>query len=223
VAVAPQRNAPFTPLVVGVAGDPLSQGRALLERGYVTEAIRELNVAAVTGTNLIEANNLLGLAHDQRGMHKEAQGYYERALSVAPNDARVLNNLGYSLYLDDRYREALSKLKLAARLDPARPEIFNNLGFVYARLNKYDDALRNFARAGGEFYARWQVATLLESAGRDLEAIKHFEAARRIDPASTDVLRRLVNLYNRTGQRDKAEAAERALDRPKTKAGSSSG
>jgi Tfp pilus assembly protein PilF len=209
--------APFTPLIVGVAGDPLSQGRALLERGYKTEAIRELSVAAVTGANLVEANNLLGLAHDRLGKHAEARAYYERALSVAPADARVINNVGYSLYLEGRYKDALSKLKTAARLAPESPEIYTNLGFVYARLDKYDDALRNFARAGGDFYARVQTGALLEVGGRDLEAVKHYEAARRIDPARADVLRRLISLYTRTGQRAKAEAAERSLDRPKDK------
>jgi Flp pilus assembly protein TadD len=224
-AVAPPASsAPFTPLIVGVPGDPLSQGRALLEHGYNSEAIRELSIAAVSGTNLVEANNLLGLAHDRLGNHAAARAYYERALSVAPNDARVINNLGYSLYLDDRYKDALSKLKTAARLAPESAEIYNNLGFVYARLDKYDDALKSFARAGGDFYARAQTGALLESAGRDLEAIKHYEAARRIDPASADVLRRLISLYTRTGQREKAEAAERSLDRPKNKViGSTSG
>lgn len=217
-------GAPFTPLIVGVPGDSLSQGRALLDRGYNSEAIRELSIAAVNGTNLVEANNLLGLAHDRLGNHAAARAYYERALSVAPNDARVINNLGYSLYLDDRYKDALSKLKTAARLAPESAEIYNNLGFVYARLNKYDDALKSFARAGGDFYARVQTGALLESAGRDLEAIKHYEAARRIDPASADVLRRLISLYTRTGQREKAEAAERSLDRPKNEViGSTSG
>ena len=217
-AVAPAAAAaPFTPLIVGVPGDPLSQGRALLEVGYHAEAIRELSIAAVSGTNLVEANNLLGLAHDRLGKHAEARAYYERALSVAPNDARVMNNLGYSLYLDERYQDALAKLKTAARLAPESPEIYNNLGFVYAKLNKYDDALRSFSRAGGDFYARVQTGTLLEVGGRDLEAVKHYEAARRIDPARADVLRRLISLYTRTGQRAKAEAAERSLDRPKDK------
>jgi Flp pilus assembly protein TadD len=217
-AVAPPASsAPFTPLIVGVPGDPLSQGRALLEHGYDAEAIRELSIAAVNGTNLVEANNLLGLAHDRLGNHAAARAYYERALSVAPNDARVINNLGYSFYLDDRYKDALSKLKTAARLAPESAEIYNNLGFVYARLDKYDDALKSFARAGGDFYARMRTGALLEAAGRDLEAIKHYEAARRIDPASADVLRRLISLYTRTGQRGKAEAAERSLDRPKNK------
>jgi Flp pilus assembly protein TadD len=224
-AVAPPASsAPFTPLIVGVPGDSLSQGRALLEHGYNAEAIRELSIAAVNGSNLVEANNLLGLAHDRLGNHAAARAYYERALSVAPNDARVINNLGYSLYLDDHYKDALSKLKTAARLAPESAEIYNNLGFVYARLDKYDDALKSFARAGGDFYARAQTGALLEAAGRDLEAIKHYEAARRIDPASADVLRRLISLYTRTGQRDKAEAAERSLDRPNNKViGSTSG
>jgi tetratricopeptide (TPR) repeat protein len=217
-------NAPFTPLVVGVRHDPISQGRALINEGLIESAISELSVAAATGVNLLEANNLLGLAYDRRGQHKEAQGFYERALTVAPNDAHVINNLGYSLYLDDRPQEALAKLKLAAKLDPSSREIYNNLGFVCGKLAKYADAFRNFARAGGELYARYQTGALLETAGRDRDAIKHYEAARKIDPTSTEVLRRLINLYNRTGQRDKAEAAERALEQPKSKAvGSATG
>lgn len=220
---APPTSEPFTPLVVGVPRDPISQGRALIAQGLLESAISELSVAAATGVNLLEANNLLGLAYDHRGQHKEAQGFYERALSVAPNNAHVINNLGYSLYLDDRPKEALAKLKLAARLDPSSREIFNNLGFVCGKLGKFDDAFRNFALAGGDFYARYQTGALLEAAGRDRDAIKHYEVARRLDPASTDVLRRLINLYNRTGQRDKAEAAERALEQPKSKAASTSG
>ena len=209
---------PFVPLIVGVSRDPLSQGRALLEQGHLDEAIAELSIAAVNSTNLVEANNLLGLAYDRRGLHGQARESYERALTVAPNDPQVLNNLGYSLYLDERYNEALGKLKQAARLAPANAHIQNNLALVYGRLRKYDEAFKHFARAGGELYARLQTGALLDSAGRDREAIKHFEAARRLDPTSAEALRRLVTLYNRTGQRDKAEAAQQELDRPKTKA-----
>jgi tetratricopeptide (TPR) repeat protein len=211
-------DAPFMPLVVGVPNDPISQGRALIGQGLFEEAISELSVAAATGTNLVEANNLLGLAYDHRGQHQRAQEFYQRALTLAPRDAHVINNLGFSLYMDDRDKEALAKLKLAVRLDPSSPEIYNNLGFVYAGLKKYDDAFRSFTQAGGDLYARVRTASLLEAAGRDRDAIKHYEAARKIDPNSTDVLRRLITLYNRTGQRDKAEAAERSLDKPKSRA-----
>jgi Flp pilus assembly protein TadD len=216
-AAGPQQQTPFIPLVVGVPRDPLSQGRALLQQGHLNEAIAELSIAAVNSANLVEANNLLGLAYDRRGWHRQAREHYERALSVAPDDPLVLNNLGHSLYLDDRYAEALDRLKRAARLAPASAVVENNLALVYGRLRKYDDALRHFTRAGGELYARLRVGEMLEFAGRDRDAIKHFEAARRLDPASTEALRHLITLYNRTGQRDKAEAAQQELDRPKAK------
>jgi Flp pilus assembly protein TadD len=212
---------PFTPFIEGAPGDYLSQGRALLANGYTTEAIAVLSVAAVTGPDLVEANNLLGLAYDRRGQHKQAREFYERALSVAPQNAQVLNNLGHSLYLDDRYNDALARLKDAARLAPADTRVAGNLALVYGRLRKYDDAFKQFKRVGGEFYARTSTAALLATAGRDLDAIRHYEAARKLNPAAPDVLRQLITLYVRTGQRDKAEAAQRALDAPPVKAGSS--
>ncbi|HEV2882047.1 MAG TPA: tetratricopeptide repeat protein [Pyrinomonadaceae bacterium] len=212
---------PFTPFIEGVPGDPLSQGRALLANGYTNEAVAELSVAAVTGPDLVEANNLLGLAYDRRGQHKQAREFYERALSVEPQNAQVLNNLGHSLYLDDRYADALARLKDAARLAPADTRVAGNLALVYGRLGKYDDAFRQFKRAGSEFYAHTSTAALLANAGRDRDAIKHYEAARKLSPASSDVLRQLITLYVRTGQRDKAEAAQRALDQAPAKSGAS--
>lgn len=203
---------PFTPFIEGVPGDPLSQGRALLANGYTNEAVSELSVAAVTGPDLVEANNLLGLAYDRRGQHKQAREFYERALSVEPQNAQVLNNLGHSLYLDDRYRDALARLKDAARLAPMDARVAGNLALVYGRLGKYEEAFKQFKRAGSEFYARTSTAALLANAGRDRDAIRHYEAARKLNPAASDVLRQLITLYVRTGQRDKAEAAQRALD-----------
>lgn len=203
----------FTPFIESAPGDPLSQGRALLESGYTNEAIAELSIAAVAGPDLVEANNLLGLAYDRRGQHKQAQEFYERALSVAPQNARVINNLGHSFYLDDRYNDALSRLKMAARLAPADTQVAGNLALVYGRLGKYEDAFKQFKRVGGEFYARTNTAALLAAAGRDRDAIKHYEAARKLNPVSSDVLRQLITLYVRTGQREKAEAAERVLDK----------
>ncbi len=211
-ALMPPQPSAFLPFVEGVARDPLAQGRALLEHGQTTEAIAQLSVAAVTGPDLIAANNLLGLAYDRLGNHEQAQDAYERALTAAPEDAATLNNLGYSLYLSERNKDALARLKQAARLDAASPHIANNLALVYSRLGKFDDAFKNFARAGGEFYARVQTAALYEAAGRDRDAIKHFEAARKLEPANAEILRRLIDLYVRTGQPGKAEDARQLLE-----------
>jgi len=210
---------PFTPFIEGVPGDPLSQGRALLANGYTNEAVSMLSIAAVTGPDLVEANNLLGLAYNRRGQHKQAREFYERALSVAPQNAQVLNNLGHSLYLEDRYKDALARLKDAARLAPADTRVAGNLALVYGRLGKYEDAFKQFKRAGGEFHAHTSTAALLATVKRDRDAIKHYEAARKLNPAAPDVLRQLITLYVRTGQRDKAEAAQRDLDQAPAKSG----
>jgi Flp pilus assembly protein TadD len=207
----------FVPVIEGVGRDPLSQGRALLEHGYLNEAVSELSIAATTvapGSNLVEANNLLGLAYDRLGRHRQAAESYQRALTVAPGDPVILANLGYSLYLSNDYEGALKRLKQAAKIAPGLSVVHNNVGIVQARLGKFDDAYKSFARASGEYDARLKVASILESVGRDRQAVKHYEAALRLQPDTSAVIERLLALYERTGQSDKAETARRALGRP---------
>ncbi len=207
----------WIPRIVGVPSDPVSQGRALLQHGYVQEAIAELQTAATTGLpeQLSEANNLLGLAYDRLGWHRQAAEAYTRALSVSPKDYVALTNLGYSLYLSDDYAGALKRLKQAAKLAPSEPVIFNNLGVVNARLGRYGEAYKNFARGSGEYEAHLKLAGILEDQKRDKEAVEHYEAALQLQPGTSAVLERLVALYERTGARDKADTARRALGQPK--------
>ena len=207
----------WIPLIVGVPSDPVSQGRALLQHGYIQEAVAELQVAATTGApyQLAEANNLLGLAYDRLGWHRQAAEAYGRALAASPKDYIALTNLGYSLYLADDYAGALKRLKQAARLAPAEPVIFNNLGVVNARLGRYGDAFKNFARATNDYEAHLKLAGILEDQRRNREAVKHYEAALRLQPGASAVLERLVALYERTGERDKADTARRALGQPR--------
>ena len=203
------------PVIDGIPPDPLSQGRALLHHGYVHEAISQLSIASSVGDNLVEANNLLGLAYDRLGWHREAIEAYERALSVRPNDAVVLANLGNSHYAAMNYGAALKRLQQAARLSPATAVIHNNLGVVQARAGKYDDAFKSFARAGGEYDAHVKLADILETVKRDREAAKHYEAALRLQPGTNALLERLVAIYERTGERTKADTARRSLGKPR--------
>lgn len=211
--VAPGRT--WIPVIEGIPRDPLSQGRALLQHGYLNEAISELSIAAGIGPNLVEANNLLGLAYDRRGWHRMAIECYERALSVAPKDAVVLGNLGNSLYLDADYNGALKRLKQAERLAPNAPVIAGSIGFVQVQRGNYKEAFKSFARASGEYDAHLKMAEFFETARREKDAVKHYEAALRIQPDASAVLERLVALYERTGRRTEAEAARRTLGQPK--------
>ena len=210
------RTKMFIPLIVGVPSDPVSQGRALLQHGHVQEAVAELQIAATTpGPQLVEANNLLGLAYDRLGWHRQAAGAYERALTLSRKDYVILTNLGHSLYLAGDYTGALKRFNQAATLAPAEPVIHNNLGVVHARLGRHGDAFKHFARATNQYDAHLKLAAILEEQSRHREAVKHYEAALRLQPGASAVLERLVALYERTGARDKADTARRALSQPK--------
>lgn len=201
----------FTPFIAGVARDSVAQGHALLARGLVDQAIAELSVAAATGLNLLEANNLLGLAYDRKGLHAQAREAYERVLALAPDDTQTLSNLGFSLYQDHQPEAAVKRLKQAARRAPADVQTAERLALVYGRLGKYNDAYKTLARSKGEFAAHLHIAAALQAANREREALKHLETARRLQPASPIVLERLVWLYERAGQLTAADIARHEL------------
>jgi tetratricopeptide (TPR) repeat protein len=98
------------PSTSGTAREHLMNGRALLNTGRVNEAIGELSLAASLDPRLSsEANGLLGLAYDQKGMRGRAKEAYESAMREAPEDAQTLNNLGFSLYQNGNYRAAVDR------------------------------------------------------------------------------------------------------------------
>ncbi|HYH84523.1 MAG TPA: tetratricopeptide repeat protein [Pyrinomonadaceae bacterium] len=196
----------------GSARACLERGRAMLEEGNLNGAIAQLSRAASLDPKLVQAHNLLAVAYDRKGLHDRARDSYDRAVDVNDSDPQALNNLGYSLYISGNYRAAVDKLKRAARLAPGDARIHNNLALAQTRLGKYDDAYKNFARAGGEFSGHTNVAALLIRVGRDDKAASHLEAARRLQPGSTNVLRHLAELYERNGNKAKAEEARLALN-----------
>lgn len=195
----------------GSAKEHLEKGRELLLSGRINQAITELSTAASLDPKLSEAHNLLGVAFDQKGMADRARDSYERAVKAEPQDAQTLNNLGFSLYQNGHYRSAIDKLKRAAKLAPGDERILNNLGLALCRVGKFDDAYKNFARATGPLTGSLNTAKMLERFGRDEDAIKYYEMARRVDPNNSFALRRLADLYQRIGKPLESQVARNAF------------
>jgi Tfp pilus assembly protein PilF len=193
------------------AKEHLANGRVYLLNGQFNEAITELSTAASLDPKLTEAHNLLGVAYDKKGLADRAKDSYERAVKVEPEDAQALNNLGFSLYQNGNYRAAVDRLKRAAKLAPTDDRILNNLGLALCRLGKFDEAYKHFARAAGPYTGNLNTGRMLERFGRDDAAIKYYEAARQIEPNSTLALKRLGELYKRTGRIDPSQADSNPL------------
>src|SRR5437867_10726676 len=197
--------------VNATAREHFANGRALFRNGQLNEAISELTTAAALDPSLSEAHDLLGIAYDRKGLAERAKDEFDKAVRSAPEDAQTLNNLGFSLYQNGNYRAAVDRLKRAAKLAPHDERILNNLALAQCRLGKFEDAYKHFAHAAGPLTGNLNTARMLERFGREEDAIKYYEDARRIDPNSSFALRRLADLYQRIGKTEQAEAAKNAL------------
>ena len=194
----------------------LTKGRALLNSGDLNAAIAELSVATSLDPKSGEAHTLLGVAYDRKGLPDRAQQSFDLALRAPDEKAMHLNNLGYLLYKHGDYEEAIKYLKRAAKLSPDDQRIWNNLGMAQCGVEKFDDGYKSFAHAAGEFQGRLKVAAYQERQGFAKDAIKQLEKARKLKPGSTEVLVRLVVLYESAARIVEANEARASLSALRT-------
>jgi Flp pilus assembly protein TadD len=127
---------------------PALQPRALQGRGLALllsdkrDAGFELLTQAVTADpTLWRAWNGIGQYHDGRQNWAEANRSYTIALQQNPKSSMVLTNVGASLLLQGRHREAEEKLARALALEPTNGVARTNLRLALAWQGRYVDAL----------------------------------------------------------------------------------
>jgi DNA-binding winged helix-turn-helix (wHTH) protein/TolB-like protein/cytochrome c-type biogenesis protein CcmH/NrfG len=79
--------------------------------------------------------------------YKAAEGQLAAAASLSPNDAEILQMLGYVLRRQGRMEEAIKKLRQAFSLDPKTVRILWAIAETFRALRKYDKADRYYSQA----------------------------------------------------------------------------
>src|SRR5215472_8072721 len=210
----PVANSPSTstmPEDGSMLADHLHKGREFLEAGQLNEAIAELTLAASINPKSGEAQTLLGVAYDRKGLGARARESFESALRAPDDQAMHLNNLGFLLYRQGDFEASIKYLKRATKLDSGDTRIWDNLATAQLADDRFDDAYQSSLHVLGEFDSRLRIAARLESRGRLKDAIKYLEKARGIQPKSTETLSELATLYDRTGQDEKALVTRQSL------------
>ncbi|MDQ3135535.1 MAG: tetratricopeptide repeat protein, partial [Acidobacteriota bacterium] len=91
---------------------------------------------------------MLSSAQERAGDSKGAEDSLRKILTTDPNNATVLNNLGYFLTeRNERLNEALEMVKRAVRVEPANASFLDSLGWVYFKLGQLDEAERHLSEA----------------------------------------------------------------------------
>jgi serine/threonine protein kinase/Tfp pilus assembly protein PilF len=140
---------------------------------------------------------------------RDAEGEFQRALALNPNDATVHHR--YSRYLSSvgRINDALSEIRKAEVLDPLSRLIKANIGVIYYFGRKYDLAIDQLSRVLEEnpdfSVAHWGMGLAYEQKGMLPEAIAEMEKADQLEKhGSTNTIASLGHTYAIAGEKLKA-------------------
>jgi tetratricopeptide (TPR) repeat protein len=119
-------------------------------------------------------------------LYLDALDYYRAALAKQPNPARLLNKIGITELMIQRYGEAKKSFDKAIKADRKFADAFNNRGVVFYEERKYGAAVKEYRRAiaidetSASFYSNLGAALF---AKKEFEpAVLAYEKAVQLDP-----------------------------------------
>ncbi|MBP9877562.1 MAG: tetratricopeptide repeat protein [Alphaproteobacteria bacterium] len=125
------------------------------ERGQVYQAKNETKLAEDDFLKALELNsenptllNHIGYTWLERGVnYEDAQELIERALEFEPDNAYILDSLGWAYYLQKKYDEAIVILQAALSKTPNDVSINDHLGDAYWQTGRRADAKLQWQRS----------------------------------------------------------------------------
>jgi len=173
------------------------------------DGIQEIQVPAVDLYKLMEK----AMHFEEDGENGKALEVWKQAQALDPNDARVQNGLGLSLYIHGDFQESFEHLRHAIRINPLLVESHLNLGKFLLQQGRPGQALPELETTiqlrPTLASAEEALANAHEALGNDAEALVHFQKALDLDPRSVSALSGaawLLATAPDSGMRDGAEA-----------------
>jgi len=125
---------------------------------------------------------LRGSTAERQKKYEQAEFVFRQILASDPQNAAVLNYLGYMLAdRGQKLDEALIMIKKAVDLEPANGAYLDSLGWVYFKLGKYELAEDNLTKAaqhmGSDPTVQQHLGDLYQKTGRLKLAVAHWERA----------------------------------------------
>jgi protein O-GlcNAc transferase len=132
------------------------------------------------------ALHLLGAVLHQRGLHKEALPYLDRAVTLQPEAAICHNNRGEAYRAVGNFPVAIGCYERAVQLDPTYATAYHNLGHAWhtqGRLALAVDGYRQAIRCQPDYAAAYNnLGDALQGQGQPEEAIDSYHQALQLNP-----------------------------------------
>jgi Flp pilus assembly protein TadD len=155
------------------------------------------------------------MAHVRLQEWDTAEPAFRKALELRPDEADVLNYLGYSLIdMGLKLDEAIGMVRRAVELEPENGYIIDSLGWAYFRLGKIDEAITELERAielkPGDPVINDHLGDAYWAAGRKLEARFQWNHALASDPEPEEKLKIRAKIDNALREEADMKAAHLA-------------
>ena len=127
-----------------------------------------------------------GIANERTGDFEGAVRAFRRGLEIEPDNAEILNALGWTLYQNDENEAAVEEYRRALRADASQPKTHNNLALVLIDLGRIDEAAEHYKKSieiepKADILADY--GALLAYRNRYEEALESYRKALALDPA----------------------------------------
>lgn len=153
---------------------PLNTVVQCLQNGQVAKAEQLCHGICNAYPNYADALQLLAIIYAQIGQFESAQGYFERAITTAPQRLDFHGNYANLLYERGNYAEAIAHGQIALRQKPVQPEVYNTLGNALYRQSQYQEALTHYQQA---LALQPDYAEGYNNLGQALRALHDYSAA----------------------------------------------
>lgn len=123
---------------------PLAQAHMLLGDN---EAVLDLTTNDLIPGNIFEISLLKGNAASNIGNSSDAQYWYQKALSMKPNNTRAINSFASHLLEFNQTEQATSLVSRAISLSPNSSRAWHLRGKLEQQANKFEEALEHYLRS----------------------------------------------------------------------------
>ena len=135
-----------------------------------------------------------GITHERLQEWDKAESDFRNALTINPDQANVLNYLGYSLIdRGEKLDEAMTMIEKAVRLQPESGYIVDSLAWGLFKLGQYETAIPHMEKAAElmpvDPIVMDHLGDLYWAVGRQLEAKFQWRRALSFDPELKDATR----------------------------------
>ena len=177
----------------------IAKGLDLHKQGKIEDSLKLYHQALMKDNKNPQLLFLIGTAYLQKNNFINSITFFEKTISLDPNNLGAYNNLGGALQNLKKYEKAIDIYKKLLLIKPNFSDAYNNIGRCLAYLKDFDNASKYFEKAislNPKDYIAYNNLGLIEKEFSNFnKALENFKKSIQINKNHYIALNNLGNTY----------------------------